>query len=299
MPTLNQLHLNGLRAVEAVLRGGNLQQAASELGVSASAISQHVARAEAQLKRAIFDRTPSGLSPTPFGIELGRRLSAGFDELARAAALADEREQNTLVVSGAPVFVSRWLLPRLMRHFKRYPEVLVRIDASPRLTDLDRSDVSVAIRLGKGDWPGTKAEKLFDIHEFPVCVPEIAKDLKQIGDLAKAWVITDDNSMLGWDAWFKAAGHPPVPMLSGAHFSDPTLCLDSALAGHGVILAWDMLAGEALRDGRLMAPFGVTAATGLAYYVVTSARKSPDPNMRNFIRWIKDEIEQAGPAGAG
>lgn len=288
MATLNQLHLNGLRAVEAVLRGGSLQKAADELAVSASAISQHVARTEAQLGRNLFDRTPGGLVPTPFGVAFGRRLTAGFDELAAAAAMADG--EKTLVISVAPVFASRWLMPRLSRHFRMYPDVLLRIDASPKLTDLDHSDVAAAIRLGNGHWPGVRAELLFEIIEFPVCTPEIAATLTKVEDLAKAWVITDDNSMLGWNSWFKAAGVEPVTMQAGAHFSDPMLCLESVLAGHGVMLAWNMLAGEALKDGRLVAPFGVTAASGLSYYLCTSAKRQPDQKVRNFSRWLQEEI---------
>ncbi len=294
MVTLNQIHLNGLRAVEAVLRGGSLQKAGDQLGVSASAISQHVARAEAQLGRTLFDRTAAGLVPTPFGIAFGRRLSAGFDELARAVAMADDAAAKTLVISVAPVFASRWLMPRLSRHFRRYPDVLLRIDASPKLADLDHSDVGVAIRLGNGAWAGVKAELLFEVLEFPVCTPATATKLKRIEDLAQAYAIVDDNSMIGWESWFKAAGVEPVQMLPGAHFSDPALCLESVLAGHGVMLAWNLLAGEALADGRLVAPFGATAASGMGYYVVTSAKRAPEPKVRNFCRWLKEEVQAWG-----
>ena len=44
MTNLNAIHLNGLRAVEAVARCGSLQKAADELGVSPSAVSQQVGR---------------------------------------------------------------------------------------------------------------------------------------------------------------------------------------------------------------------------------------------------------------
>jgi len=281
------------------MRGGSLQKAADELGVSPSAVSQHVARAEAQLGHALFDRTPSGLTATPFGVALGRRLTAGFHELAAAVAMADDQANKSLVISVAPAFASRWLMPRLSRHFLKYPDVLLRIDASPKLVDLDHSDVSAAIRLGDGAWPGVKAQLLFEVLEFPVCTPEMAKGLKSIDDLARTWVITDDNSMIGWDNWFKAAGHTPVEMMPGAHFSDPMLCMESVLAGHGIMLAWNLLAGEALKDGRLVAPFGVQAASGLAYYVVTSARRQPETKVKNFLRWLRDEAavwEDAGPA---
>lgn len=288
MPSLNRVHLNGLRAVECVLRAGSLQKAADELGVTASAVSQQVARTEAQLGRKLFERTAAGLAATEFGAAFGRKLTAGFDELAAAVAMTDE--SNQLVISVAPAFASRWLMPRLMRHFRLYPDVMLRIDASPKLVDLDHSDVAAAIRLGDGRWPGVRAELLFEILEFPVCTPKMARKLTRIEDLANAWVITDDNSMIGWDKWFEAAGTAPVPMQQGAHFSDPMLVMESVLAGHGIMLAWDLLAGEALRDGRLVAPFGVTAATGLGYYVCTSARRAPEQKVRNFCRWLQEEV---------
>ncbi|TIS71834.1 MAG: LysR family transcriptional regulator, partial [Mesorhizobium sp.] len=115
MAMLNRVHLNGLRAVETVARLGSLSAAASELNVSASAVSQQVKRTEEQLGQALFERTASGLVLTEFGTVFAGRLGAGFRELAQAIALADEASQCTLVVSVAPAFASKWLLPRLSR----------------------------------------------------------------------------------------------------------------------------------------------------------------------------------------
>lgn len=297
MPSLNQFHLNGLRAVESVVRGGSLQKAADDLGVTASAISQQVARTEAQLGRKIFERTPAGLVPTAFGVMFGNKLTAGFGELAAAVAMTADDDQ--LVISVAPAFASRWLMPRLMRHFRMYPEIMLRIDASPKLVDLDHSDVAAAIRLGNGHWPGVRAELLFEVFEFPVCTPKMAKKFGSVSDLSRAWVITDDNALIGWKAWFDAVGVEPVKMQSGAHFSDPTLVMESVLAGHGIMLAWDLLVGAALRDGRLVAPFGVKASSGLGYYVCTSARRAPEQKVRNFCRWLQDEVRTTGPSARG
>ena len=46
MKNLNRVHLNGLRALEAVGRLGSLQAAAEELGVTVGAVSQQVIKAE-------------------------------------------------------------------------------------------------------------------------------------------------------------------------------------------------------------------------------------------------------------
>ncbi|RWL20662.1 MULTISPECIES: LysR substrate-binding domain-containing protein [Mesorhizobium] len=289
MAMLNRVHLNGLRAVETVARLGSLSAAASELNVSASAVSQQVKRTEEQLGQALFERTASGLVLTEFGTVFTARLGAGFRELAQAIALADEASECTLVVSVAPAFASKWLLPRLSRHFARHPNVLLRIDASVRIADLDRSDIDIAIRLGHGTWPGARAELLLAQEVFPVCAPVIANKLKSIEDLALTCAITDERSMITWESWFEAAGVKPVTFLKGARFTDPMLCLESAIAGHGVMLGWQLLAADALADGRLVAPFGVRAQSGLGYWLVTSAAKTESRKVRDFKIWIREE----------
>lgn len=287
---LNRVHLNGLRAVETVARLGSLAAAAAELNVSVSAVSQQIKRTEKQLDQALFERTPAGLVPTEFGTVFTARLSAGFRELIQAVALAGEASECTLVVSVAPAFASKWLLPRLSRHFARHPNVLLRIDASARIADLDHSDIDIAIRLGDGKWPGGRAELLLAQEVFPVCAPSIAAKLKSIADLAQTCAITDERAMISWESWFEAAGVEPVTFLKGARFTDPMLCLESAIAGHGVMLAWQLLTADALADGRLVAPFGVRAESGLGYWMVTSATKSESRKVRDFKAWIREEI---------
>ncbi|RWA63899.1 LysR substrate-binding domain-containing protein [Mesorhizobium sp.] len=290
MALLNRVHLNGLRAVETVARLGSLAAAAAELNVSVSAVSQQIKRTEKQLGQALFERTPGGLVLTEFGNVFTARLSAGFRELAQAVALAGEASECTLVVSVAPAFASKWLLPRLSRHFARHPNVLLRIDASGRIADLDHSDIDVGIRMGDGKWPDVRAELLLAQEMFPVCAPSIAAKLRSIEDLAQTCAITDERSMISWDSWFEAAGVKPVTFLKGARFTDPMLCLESAIAGHGVMLAWQLLTADALADGRLVAPFGVRAESGLGYWLVTSETKSESRKVRDFKVWIREEI---------
>ncbi|MEQ1951051.1 LysR substrate-binding domain-containing protein [Mesorhizobium yinganensis] len=289
---LNSVHLNGLRAVEAVARLGSLQKAAEELGVSPSAVSQQVGRTEAQIGQMVFDRTSSGLQATSFGRDFTARLSSGFRELEGAVAMAERAKVCVLAVSVAPAFASKWLLPRLSKHFTLYPEVFLRIDASTKLVDLDHSDIDIAIRMGDGKWPKVRAELLIAQEIFPVCSPAVAETLKTPADLAKTWEIIDESSMFSWNQWFSAAGIEPVRLQQGARFTDPMLCLDSAIAGHGVTLAWQLLAADAMADGRLVAPFGVRATSGLGYWMVTSTADREPKKVNQFKAWIRGEIEQ-------
>jgi DNA-binding transcriptional LysR family regulator len=103
MRNLSSVHLNGLRALEAVGRLGSLQAAAEELGVSAGAVSQQIGKAEAQLGHAIFERRPRGLEPTEIGRAVLSRLTEGFGKLSEGVAIAQRRDNNCLTISVAPV----------------------------------------------------------------------------------------------------------------------------------------------------------------------------------------------------
>jgi LysR family transcriptional regulator, glycine cleavage system transcriptional activator len=111
-------------------------------------------------------------------------------------------------------------------------------------------------------------------------------------------VIQDENTMLSWNRWFAAAGVEPVTPLPGATFTDPVLCLEAVIGGQGVMLAWQLLAADALADGRLVAPFGVTVASGLGYYLVTRASGRQSAKAAEFSRWITREVK-ATMAGFG
>jgi LysR family glycine cleavage system transcriptional activator len=298
MDRLSKVHLNGLRAIETVARCGSLRKAADELGVSPSAVSQLVNRTEKQIGRAVFERTPTGLASTEFGRRFSERLTAAFRELSGAMALAEDAADNRLVVSVAPAFAARWLVPRLSRFYATHPEIMLRIDASATVTDLDHSDIDVGIRMGDGNWPGVRAELLFAQCMFPVCTPVIAARLKRVEDLAHEWVIREENGMVDWKRWLAQAGATGVTPLQGASFTDPNLCLEATIGGQGVMLASQLLAADALADGRLVAPFGITADSGFGYYVATSAAKRPNRKVAAFKRWLAEEADKTPQFGA-
>ena len=290
MTELAGVHLNGLRAVEAAGRLGSLTAAARELGVSLGAVSQQVLKAEAQLGQPVFVRSPKGLQPTAFGQEVLVHLREGFRHLAAAAALGRTEAVNTLTVSVPPVLAAKWLVPRLSHFSERLPDLKLRIDASIELADLDHSDVDLAIRMGPGHWPGVSADHLMDQYIFPVCSPALAKGLKRREDLARVPILQDRSAMFTWDTWLEPEGLSGLVLQEGSVYSDAALCLQAAIAGQGVFLAWPTLADYAIASGQLVAPFPGRHKTGLAYWLVTSPRKRRTAKLRAFEAWLREEL---------
>lgn len=290
MRNLNSVHLNGLRALEAVGRLGSLQLAADELGVSVGAVSQQVIKAEAQLDQAIFERTSRGMVSTEAGAAVLAALTDGLVRLSEAVSMAQRKDEMTLTISVAPVFAARWLVCRLDRFAEHFPDVNLRIDATTKLVNPATSDVDIGIRVGAGQWPGVKAELLLQQEVFPVCAPQLAKELKEPADILKLPAIIDGRAMFSWEVWMREAGLSGSALVTRHVFNEASLCLDAAVAGQGVMLAWQTLAGYSLQAGQLVAPFGIRARTGFGHYFITAEGTREPRKVREFKDWIRAEM---------
>lgn len=288
-----KLPLNALRAIEIVGRTGHLRAAAQELGVTVGAVSQHLKRAEERLGFVLFERSAQGMRPTEALAAALPQLSTGFNALIDAVATLDDKRRGRLTLSVAPAFAARWLVPRLGRFTAENPEMDIRFAATVRLVDLEHSDIDCAIRLGRGDWPGVRLERLLSQPFFPVAAPQWLGRLKRPADLAAVPVVHDDGAMVRWADWFAAIGEP-MPELAGPRFSDPILALEAVLAGQGVMLAWDMVVADALASGRLVRPFAENVCSDLAYWFATSERGARKREVIAFRDWLKRELPASG-----
>lgn len=293
MQDLNRIHLNGLKALEAVGRLGSLAKAADELGVSIGAVSQQIGRAEGQLGRALFARTTRGLVPLPEGVALLERLTEGFSILSSAVSSTLRRDENLLTVSVAPILASRWLVHRLPRFASLCPDVRLRIEASDRMVSMSSGDVDVALRVGRGGWADADYEWLEDEMVFPVCAPSLAAGLKEPADILKLPVIIDGPSVFGWDIWLDPAGLAGARLNEKHVFSDGSLCLDAAIGGQGLFLTWKTLAAYALQNRQVVEPFKLRAPTGRATYFVTPKGRRMNNTVRAFREWVREELASA------
>lgn len=294
MRDLNGVNLTALRAVEAVARLGSLRLASDELGVTPGAISQQVIKAEAQLDRQLFDREPKGLRPTEMGRDVAAHLTDGFAALARGVMAARPSPADAITISVPPIFAAKWLVWRLGNFSERHPKVRVRIDATIDIVTPRPGEVDACIRVGWGGWARVDARELYPQHVFPVCAPDLTGRLTDIADLAHVPIIRDHHAMFDWDVWLGPNGMTADQLGDGPVFSDASLCLDAAIAGQGVFLAWQTLAQDALAAGRLVAPFPGRFPTGISYWFVEPEGQRRPSKVEAFRSWLLDELQAGG-----
>ncbi len=291
MKNLNSIHLNGLRVVEAVGRLGSVKAAAREIGVTDGAVSQQLQKTEAQLGVQLFERQNRLLMPTAHLLLMQPHLTAAMSSLSTAVATTQRAREDALTISVAPVFASKWLVWRLKDFNRICPGVRVRVDATIDLIDPDTSDVDLCIRVGRGPYSGLKAEKLLSQRVFPVMSPALARHVASPADIGKLPIIRDPGQVYSWNTWLGLFGLDESMLQDGPSYSDGSLCLDAAIAGQGVFLAWETLAAYAVKAGKVVSPFPHRPATGLFYWLI-SGRNAPRTQAKQaFANWLRDALQ--------
>ncbi len=291
--------LNALRAFEAAARRLSFVKAADELHVTPGAISHAVKGLEEFLGVQLFRRLPRGLLLTDAGQFFLPELREGFARLDAAVERVSEIDaRGPLMLSVAPAFAAKWLVPRLERLSAACPDIDVRISASLAVVDFQRDSFDAAIRLGRGRYSGLSSIKLFDESVTPMCSPRLLEGkhpLHTPDDLRHHVLLHDDSldfdpTAPTWSTWLEATGATGVDPSRGSRFSHPDHSLQAAIDGAGVVLGWCSLALADLEAGRVVAPFDLALPLGLGFYLVYPEGHGERPKVAAFQQWLLNEL---------
>ncbi|MFE6969126.1 LysR family transcriptional regulator [Isoptericola sp. NPDC057653] len=114
----------------AVHRHGGIVAAGEALGVSPSAVSQQVARLEAESGQRLVDRQPAGAVLTPAGrlvVEAAERIEAELTDTRRALAELAGEPSGTVAVGASPTLISGLLAPLAGRLARTSPGLDVHL----------------------------------------------------------------------------------------------------------------------------------------------------------------------------
>jgi LysR family glycine cleavage system transcriptional activator len=300
MPKPPRLPLNTLAAFRAVAELQNLRAAAEALHLTHSAVSQQIRGLEEQLGFVLFERRGRRVVLNAAGQALLRSVQGALsllDDGVHAAAAAAGGEAQRLRVTVLPSFANRWLLPRIGRWRERHPALPLEIDASFRAVDLAREGFHAAVRQGVGPWAGLASERLFEQPPI-IVVGSAAAARRLLGAQPEALTrepLLGDSDL--WNEWFAAAGlrtnARPV-----ADFNDAGLMLQAAEQNLGLALSREILAADALCEGRLvrLSPVTITHPEAQPYHLVYPAGLRDWSPLASFRAWLYDELDRSDEA---
>lgn len=294
--------LNALRAFEAAARHESFKLAADELAVTPAAVGHQIRTLEDYLGIELFVRLNRSVELTDRGRRVLPGLTAAFDSLVDTLAILDDPDDtHVITVSTVPSFAVKWLIPRLERFNKAYPDYDVRISASVDLVDFRREHIDCSIRLGRGVYPGLQVTKILDDTILPAASPALLEaegGVQTPSDLARFPLVHDDSLRFDpmtpdWRSWLTAAGiDDVVDWRRGAHFSFADHALQAAIDGVGIVLARRSIAEQDIAAGRLTPLFETEQPLTMSFWFTTLPEKAEQPRIVAFRDWLLSEATE-------
>ena len=283
-----------LIAFEAAARLRNFTHAARELGVSQAAVSRQISQLEDNLGVSLFHRGSRPLGLTVEGLRLHDAVTTGLRQIAAVAAdLRRAARPGTVTVAASVAMTSLWLMPRVAAFRDAHPGIALRVIAADPYTDPTRGEVDLAIRFGRGDWPGLAAATLFDDLVMPVASPALfagrpapqtqedllACPLLHLEDVDPTWI--------PWPAWFARHGLAQTrrPREAFAFNAYPNM-IQAAIDGQGVALGWVRLVARELARGSLVRITPALLHPDEMQHLTWPATRPLSPEAAVFLDWI-------------
>ena len=144
--------LDGVEAFLRVADRRSFRQAADDLGISPSAVSQAVRALETRIGVALFTRTTRSVGLTEAGARFLAHAQPAFEAMLAASDAARrlaERPSGLLRLAVPRAVVQLILEPILASFCAAYPEVTIEIAASEELIDLAKDGFDAGIRMGQ------------------------------------------------------------------------------------------------------------------------------------------------------
>jgi DNA-binding transcriptional LysR family regulator len=286
--------LKALRAFEAAARHGSFTEAAKELSLTQGAISYQVRHLESKLGITLFQRSARLVTLTSAGQSLFRTVHRQFRELEdEILSISPGKDQLILTISVSTYFVTRWLSARLGNFLTNHPQVTLRLQHSVNDPDFTVEDVDLAIRWGDGNWPGSEAELLIPSPMIALCSPQLItaeNPLEQLEDLRAQTFLHDQEGTDKWRDWLQHAGFKDLGSGHGPVIVDPNVRVQSAIDGHGLVLA-DILLNEDIVMNRLIKPFDIELQ-GFGFHLLYTPAAKRSKAFQLFRQWLLNEADR-------
>jgi len=163
---VTKITVSQIKSLIAASENTSFEQAARCLGVSQPTVQRAARDLEKLLRRSLFRRGAGGVTTTPDGVELARRMKLAMQELdyARDEINAKKGVVTSLITIGTLASSGSILLTRVLQELlKRHPQIVIRIIEQPYerlLADLRAGDIDFLLSvLRKPAWAVDISEK--------------------------------------------------------------------------------------------------------------------------------------------
>ena len=286
-----------MNAFVRVAERGSFAAAATDLGLTPSALSKLVTRIEDRLGVRLLTRTTRKLALTAEGelfVARSRDILASIEAAEAEVTAASERPRGHLRVSVGTTVAKQILRPALPDFFARYPDITVELHVSDRQADLVAEQIDVAIRSGTLGDSTLVARKVGEARRVICASPRYLE--RHGSPQVPADLLRHNCLTLPGPAWTQWPFHTHEGInrlaVSGTFTSDNAdLLLDMAVAALGIARLADFIIARAEQEGALVRLLEDShVPESFPIHALTVPGRHRAPRIRAFIDFVAEQF---------
>jgi DNA-binding transcriptional LysR family regulator len=287
-------NIEDLETFVAVADTGGVSPAARRLGLPKSIVSRRLGRLEAELGAQLLTRNTRGAALTEAGATFREHAARAVAEIdAARESVSPNGELRGLLRIAVPMSLGiTHLAPMLARFAAGHPLLQLHVAFSDRFVDLIGEGFDVAIRIGYLQDSVLVARRVGAVAAALVASPDYVKAHGAPASLEE--LQTHAALMQGTESWrFRDGDKIVLVHPQGKFKADNGIALvEAALAGLGVIVLPEFLAGEHLAAGRLVKLLPQFPIPEAGLYIVRPPGDHPPRKVRVLTDYL---LAQFGP----
>ena len=291
--------LDGIEAFLRVAERRSFSAAASDLGVSPSAISQTIKGLEARVGAPLFMRTTRSVGLTQAGEQFLERAApayAGLAEAYEAARNLGNRPAGRLRINLMRGAIQPLFEPIIAGFCDTYPEIELEIYADDALSDLNAGGFDAGVRMGESLEADMIAVRLSGAFRFvavasPAYVerygmPQRPEDLKSHRCVRMR---LSSGAMLPW-TFVDGNREFDVPVTGPVIVNDFAGIMVAVRSGIAMGMVAEPVVHEHIERGELKLVLGDFAPSSAGLFLYYPSRKQVMPKLRAFIDYAREYL---------
>ena len=296
---MGEIRLDSLEIFASIVRCGGFRAAATERGVSSSALSQSMNALEASLGIRLLNRTTRSVAPTEAGARLLESLAPALRDIHLAVSDLDQLRSSpsgTLRINAPGPAVDHVLCPLVFDFMRIYPNVNVEIVSDAAIVDIVQQGFDAGVRFGKQLAKDMIAQPLGPPLRYAIVaspaylqqhgVPSTPADLAGHHAIKRRF---PGGTMVSWSFEKQGESLTILPegrmTLSSAHQE-----CQAALAGQGLAHVFEAYVREPLADGRLVEVLKDWSPLLPSWYLYYPNRRHASAAMTAFLAHVRNAV---------
>ncbi|MFO0998196.1 MAG: LysR family transcriptional regulator [Alphaproteobacteria bacterium] len=289
--------LAGMAIFAKVVEAKSFTAAASELGMSKSAVSKHISRLEDRLGARLLNRTTRRLGLTETGAafyDRCARVVAEAEDAALAVTELQSEPRGTLRVNAPMSFAILHIAPAIPDFLARFPDLHIDVTMNDRFVDLIDEGFDVAIRIARLMDSSLIARRLapdrravigspayFEKHGEP----KTPDDLIRHNCLSYAYMSLHDQ----WQ-FVDGDGTRSVQVAGNLRANNGDAIRVAVLAGLGIAILPTFIVGRDIQEGRLKQVLADFMPSRSSVYAVYPHNRHLSAKVRVFVDFLANRF---------